>query len=93
MILIQCPYCLEQRTEEELTYGGEADILRPEPEASDQQWTQYLYFRNNPKGLLNEQWCCSAGCGQWFKVTRDTVSHEVSEVIRFDEKLTTGAIS
>lgn len=93
MILIQCPYCREQRTEDELTYGGEAGILRPEvPEAaSDEDWTEYLFFRTNPKGILAEQWCCSAGCGQWFKVARHTVTHEVIEVVPFDGSFTTGA--
>lgn len=85
MIVIRCPYCNEQRTEEELAYGGEADIIRPlEPESvSDEQWTNYLFMRTNPKGKLLEQWCCSAGCGQWFKVIRDSVTHEISAISRF----------
>jgi sarcosine oxidase subunit delta len=86
MIVIRCPYCHEHRTEEELTYGGEANVARPEPtRASDTEWTDYLFMRTNPKGLHREQWCCSAGCGQWFKVTRHTVTHEVTEILRFDE--------
>jgi sarcosine oxidase, subunit delta len=87
MILIRCPYCHEQRTEEELTYGGEADIARAaEPESvSDQQWAEYLFMRSNPKGLLAEQWCCAFGCGQWFKVHRDLVTHQIHRVLRFDE--------
>jgi sarcosine oxidase, subunit delta len=90
MIIIRCPYCHEQRTEEELTYGGEADIVRPpEPESvSDLQWTEYLFMRSNLKGLLAEQWCCALGCGQWFKVRRDSVTHEIHEVLRFDELYT-----
>ena len=87
MIIVRCPYCHEQRTEEVLTYGGEADSARPlEPgSVSDQQWTEYLFMRSNPKGLLAEQWCCAFGCGQWFKVRRDSVTHEIHEVLRFDE--------
>jgi sarcosine oxidase, subunit delta len=87
MIIIRCPYCHEQRTEEELTYGGQADIVRPaEPQdVSDQQWTEYLFMRSNPKGLLAEQWCCAFGCGQWLKVRRDSVTHEIREVLRFDK--------
>ncbi|WP_372803194.1 sarcosine oxidase subunit delta [Paracoccus seriniphilus] len=89
MIVINCPYCGQDRHEEELTYGGEAEIIRPvDPAtASDETWTDYLYFRNNPKGIHHEQWCCSAGCGQWFKVARDTVSHAVLEVVTFDKRL------
>jgi len=87
MIVIRCPYCNEQRTEEELSYGGEADITRPpEPETvSNEQWTGYLFMRANPKGKLLEQWCCSAGCGQWFKAVRDSVTHEISAVSRFSD--------
>ena len=92
MIIMTCPYCGEARSEEELTYGGEAEVVRPTPpeSASDQEWTDYLYFRTNPKGVHQEQWCCSAGCGQWFKVARDTVSHKVLEIVRFDRFLAAG---
>lgn len=87
MIVIRCPYCNEQRVEEELTYGGEADVVRPlEPETvSDEQWTDYLFMRSNPKGKLLEQWCCASGCGQWFKVIRDSVTHEISAVFQFSD--------
>ena len=89
MIVIRCPYCGEQRTEEELTYGGEAGIARPPEHSSDEAWTNYLFMRTNPKGPHAEQWCCSAGCGQWFKVARHTVTHEIIEVTRYDEPLHT----
>jgi sarcosine oxidase, subunit delta len=87
MIMLRCPYCLELRTEAELSYGGEADIARPlEPEkVSDEEWTDYLFMRANPKGPLLENWCCAFGCGQWFKVRRDSVTHEIREVMRFDQ--------
>jgi sarcosine oxidase, subunit delta len=86
MIILRCPYCREQRTETELTYGGEAHIVRPPDRefVSDEQWTDYLFMRSNAKGLLIEQWCCAFGCGQWFKVLRNTVTHEVLHVVRFD---------
>lgn len=87
MIVIRCPYCHEQRSEEELAYGGEANIMRATaPDTvSDVEWTDYLFMRSNPKGLHQEQWCCAAGCGQWFKVERHTVTHEVTQVVRFDQ--------
>lgn len=88
MIIILCPYCREDRVEDELTFGGEADVVRETDPAtqSDAEWTDYLYMRTNPKGLHYEQWCCSAGCGQWFKVARHTVTHEVTEVLPYNEK-------
>lgn len=86
MIIIRCPYCREQRTEEELTYGGEADVARPlEPkDVTDHEWTEYLFMRSNAKGLLAEQWCCTLGCGQWFKVWRNSATHEIQEVLRLE---------
>ncbi|HEY3537302.1 MAG TPA: sarcosine oxidase subunit delta [Trinickia sp.] len=86
MIVIRCPHCNELRSEEELTYGGEADVTRPlDPEAvTNDQWTDYLFMRDNPKGEIVEQWCCAAGCGQWFKAERDTVTHQIGNVTRFE---------
>jgi sarcosine oxidase, subunit delta len=92
MISLRCPYCHELRVEEELTWGGELGVERPAPdEATDVQWTDYLYMRVNRKGRHEEHWCCSGGCGQWFKVARDTVTHEVTEIRRFDEPFTAAA--
>lgn len=88
MIVIRCPSCHEQRTEEELVYGGEAGIARPDPQAcTDAQWTDYLYMRRNRKGAFAEQWCCAAGCGQWFLVERDTVTHAIARVAGVQEGL------
>lgn len=32
---------------------------------------------SNPMGEHAERWCHSFGCGQWFNVLRDTVTHEI----------------
>jgi len=95
MIVIQCPYCGEERHEDELTYGGEAEVVRAlEPDTvSDRVWTEYLYFRSNPKSVHHEQWCCSGGCGQWFKVARHTVTHEVMEIATYDKTLGARGVS
>jgi sarcosine oxidase subunit delta len=87
VIVIRCPYCHELKTEDELTYGGEGGVTRPvAPEnASDAEWTDYLFMRINRKGPHREHWCCAIGCGQWFKVTRNTVTHEVIKIDRWDE--------
>ena len=46
MLLIPCPYC-GLRDESEFSNRGEV-VVRPDPDAaSDAQWVQYLYFRNN----------------------------------------------
>lgn len=78
MLLIQCPWC-GARDEAEFSYGGEADIARPQqPEAvSDEAWGDYLFMRKNPMGPLREQWVHSHGCGRWFVVERDTRNYEI----------------
>lgn len=78
MLLIPCIYC-GPRAEVEFTYGGEAYRNRPaEPDAlSDEEWSEYLYMKRNPKGLNQERWVHSGGCGQWFILERDTVTHKI----------------
>ena len=80
MLLIPCPHC-GPREETEFSYGGEAGISRPiNPESlSDDAWGDYLFMRRNPRGLLHEMWCHSAGCRRWFTIIRDTYSSQISE--------------
>ncbi len=84
MLRIECPWC-GLRDEPEFTYGGESHIERPGPKCSDEAWSEYLFFRTNPKGRLAERWCHSFGCGQWFNVLRDTLTHEIVAVYRMGE--------
>jgi len=86
MLRIPCPYC-GVRDQDEFRYGGEAPIVRPvDPEkASDEDWGRYLFYRDNVKGIQLERWLHSHGCGQWFLVRRDTLTHEISEASRMDE--------
>ena len=76
MMLMKCPHC-GVRNVTEFTYGGAADIARPPSDASDGQWTDYVYMRDNPRGLHDEIWQHSAGCRRWIAVRRDTLTHEV----------------
>ena len=80
MLRIKCPYC-GVRDQTEFRCGGEANRSRPDyPEhTSDSDWARYLFYRENPKGLLRERWVHSYGCGQWFIVSRDTVTHDILE--------------
>ncbi len=81
MLLIDCPHC-GARDETEFSYGGEAHIMRPlaENEISDAEFANYLFLRDNPKGVFLERWCHSIGCRRWFNVARDTVSNTVIEI-------------
>jgi sarcosine oxidase subunit delta len=86
VLLIRCPWCGE-RDENEFSYGGEAHIVRPSEPAklSDEEWADYLFMRNNPKGLFRERWAHAQGCRRWFNVQRDTLTHEIIAVYRIGE--------
>jgi sarcosine oxidase, subunit delta len=84
MMLLSCPYC-GPRDETEFVCGGTTHLVRPALDASDAQWGGYLFFRDNPKGLLRERWRHAYGCGQWFNLERHTVTHEVLAVYAMTE--------
>jgi heterotetrameric sarcosine oxidase delta subunit len=86
LLLIECPWC-GIRDESEFTYGGEANIVRPDkPEdVSDFEWTSYLFYRKNPRGDHMEQWSHSAGCRRWFNVKRDTQTYDIKQSYRIGE--------
>jgi sarcosine oxidase subunit delta len=79
MLQIPCLYC-GPRDENEFVCGGTAHIVRPPLEATDAEWGDYLFFRDNPKGAHPERWLHRQGCGQWFNLVRDTVTHEILSV-------------
>lgn len=89
MLLIRCPYCGEEREEEEFTYSDEAFIARPlEPEAlTDEEWAEYLFMRQNTKGTHYEQWAHTAGCRKFFVVKRDTLSYKIEETLKMEEAI------
>lgn len=96
MLLITCP-CCGARDEIEFRYGGPAHLVRPEPPeaVSDAAWANYLFTRANPKGSSLERWVHAGGCGQWFNLQRNTVTHEVQTVYAMGAPapLCTGATS
>jgi sarcosine oxidase, subunit delta len=77
MLLIRCPWCGE-REETEFRYGGQAHVAYPaDPESlSDKDWAEYLFFRDNPKGLFAERWVHTDGCRRWFDTVRHTATSE-----------------
>ena len=86
MLLIKCPFCGD-RDELEFSCGGEAHIARPlaENTLTDAEFADYLFLRDNPKGVFLERWIHTDGCRRWFNVARDTVSHEIIEVYPMGE--------
>jgi sarcosine oxidase, subunit delta len=75
MLLVTCHYCGE-RPEIEFRCGGEAHIARPlDPTLLDDvAWSEFLFYRTNPKGTHAERWNHVYGCGRWFNTLRDTMS-------------------
>ena len=71
MIRIKCPYCGE-RDHSEFTYGGDGSIIYPSLEASVEEWTKAIFFRENICGTQIETWHHTNGCRLWLKVTRNT---------------------
>lgn len=84
MLRIECPYC-GVRDELEYSFGGAAHLHTPAADCSDVEWTEYLFFRDNPRGQHAERWCHTFGCGQWFHAVRNTATHEISSVYRLNE--------
>jgi sarcosine oxidase subunit delta len=86
MLLFSCPNC-GPRNETEFNYGGQAHVAYPEhpDELTDSDWAEYLFYRQNTKGLFAERWVHSAGCRKWFNMLRDTVSYEITAVYRIGE--------
>ena len=78
MLRIPCPFC-GIRDQDEFRFGGESRPRRPEnpDQLSDEEWAEYLFYRDNVKGCHEELWVHSYGCRQWFSVTRDTCTHEI----------------
>jgi heterotetrameric sarcosine oxidase delta subunit len=86
MLLIPCPWC-GPRNQIEFTYGGDATVQRPANHAPVAAWFAYVYLRDNPKGPHDELWLHSGGCRSWFKVRRDTHTHDILASARIDEDL------
>ncbi|WP_284947620.1 sarcosine oxidase subunit delta [Acidisoma cladoniae] len=78
MLLIPCPHC-GPRPELEFRYGGQAHIARPENPAplTDDQWADFLYERDNVKGIHAERWRHIHGCARFFNMLRDTTTDRI----------------
>jgi heterotetrameric sarcosine oxidase delta subunit len=75
MLRIECPWC-GPREEIEFRYGGQGMAIPLQ--STDAEWARVLFYRANPAGALAERWIHVHGCGQWFQVVRDTMTHEIT---------------
>ncbi|MEO1492694.1 MAG: sarcosine oxidase subunit delta [Pseudomonadota bacterium] len=78
MIRIRCPFC-GLRDHSEFTYEGDATVTYPALDASEDAWFDAVFLRDNPRGPHREYWRHVGGCGAFIEVTRDTVTHEITE--------------
>ena len=83
MLLIPCPWC-GPRAEDEFSFGG-APVTFPKLDNGSipcmQTWHEVVHLRENRKGDAQELWFHQSGCERWFKVTRNTQTHEFIESI------------
>lgn len=77
MLLLTCPNCGLTGEETEFAPGGEAHLVRHGPGSSDDAFEEYLFLRDNAKGVHFERWRHAYGCGKWFLAARDTATLEV----------------
>ncbi|MBI1493202.1 sarcosine oxidase subunit delta [Halocynthiibacter styelae] len=74
---------LGPRDAQEFTYLGDASLIS-RPDAQDdnaaEKFHDYLYLRDNPAGLHRELWFHESGDRSWLVVTRNTVTHEITDV-------------
>ena len=75
--LINCPNC-GRRNPYEFSFGGECKTT-PAADADVKTWCEYLYFNENMSGFQNKWWFHTTGCGEWVKIRRNTVTHEIIE--------------
>ncbi|MBT3559218.1 MAG: sarcosine oxidase subunit delta [Rhodospirillales bacterium] len=94
-MLIKCPWCGD-RALQEFSYQGDATVQRPAEPAEptdakwDDEWYQFVYLRDDPKGWHDELWQHNLGCRKHFKARRNTVTHEIADTGPMNEELKGG---
>ncbi len=84
MLQIPCP-CCGVRDEDEFRWGGPSHITRPGLDCDEATWAEYLFNRENPKGVHYERWLHVFGCGRWFNLARHTLTHEILAAYRMGD--------
>ena len=77
MLILKCPVCGVTGEETEFHAGGEAHLKRHSVGSTDEQFEEYLFMRENPRGVHLERWRHNNGCGKWFHAARCTQTLEV----------------
>lgn len=79
MLRISCPFC-GVRDHSEFSYGGDASVEYPALDASESEWVEAVFQRENLDGVQFETWQHIQGCRMWIVVERDTRSHAIHSV-------------
>ena len=78
MLTLHCPFC-GKRDETEFHNGGPVKPRRPEANITDSEWIDWLIVPINPIGYVEEKWWHAKGCGKWFTINRNTVTHNIAK--------------
>lgn len=78
---VTCPICGERDLREFDVKGSAKLMARPVEGAGAAAFHDYLNARENPAGPSAELWQHEGGCRAWLRVTRDTTSHAILEVV------------
>ena len=91
MMLITCPHC-GPRAQSEFSYQDDATVRRPALGDTDTAaHFEYVYQRDPRRGMQDEIWRHTAGCGKFIKVRRDTLTHEITATGLPDDDFDGGA--
>lgn len=74
---------LGPRDSSEFYHMGDVSLIdRPERDDPDaaQKFYEYAYLRDNPAGEYRELWYHEQGDRSWLVVTRNTLTHEITDV-------------
>lgn len=74
-MLINCPHCGPRVVEEFAFVAAAEAVIWP-------QTLEPLTRRSNPRGVHDEIWRHASGCRAFFRVARDTDTHQISDVQR-----------
>ena len=74
---------LGPRDAAEFVIKGDASLIeRPDPNAdnAEQAFYEYTFLRDNPAGEHRELWYHEQGDRSWLVVTRNTLTHDITNV-------------
>jgi len=75
---INCPHCGERDSREFSCQGAALALNRPDPNAGETAWDDYVHLRDNVAGPVHDLWYHEGGCAAWIVVNRDTTTHEIT---------------